>query len=313
MSARKQRGTSRAKTAPAARAATPQPRTPGLSRRARWLAFALAALTILAYVPALDAPFVLDDWVTIDAAARWESVPGMPTAGRPVFMSSLAANYQLNRALRVDQRADPDGPRKMIGYRIVNIFLHLLAGALLFAVLRRAIRETTIPEEWSRIAEPLAGVVTALWLLHPIQSEVIDYVVQRNEGLATLFYLAILYASQRAWGAPASRWGWYAAAAAACVLGMMTKEIVFTAPLMVMLYDRAFRLPSWKALLQPGQGRGWLYIGLWVIAIGTFTAMQIGARGDASILGVTMTRFAYLYTQCWAIAHYLQLTSGRVD
>jgi tetratricopeptide (TPR) repeat protein len=89
---------------------------------------------------------------------------------------------------------------------------------------------------------------------------------------------------------------------------MMSKEIVFTAPLLVMLYDRAFRLQTWKGLIKPGHGRGWLYIGLWMIAIGTFTAMQIGARGDASILGVTMTPVAYLYTQCWAIAHYLQLT-----
>ncbi|HEV8410167.1 MAG TPA: hypothetical protein VGQ30_06645, partial [Gemmatimonadaceae bacterium] len=283
-------------------------RAPALSRNALWIAFAVAALTILAYIPALDAPFVLDDWVTIDAASRWETTAGMPTAGRPIVMSSLNANYQLNRALRVDQRPDPEGPRKMIGYRAFNILLHLLTGALLFAVLLRGMRETVIPVDWSAIAEPLAGVVTALWLLHPIQSEVIDYVVQRNEGLATLFYLAILYASQRAWAAPASRWLWYTAAAVACVLGMMSKEIVFTAPLLVMLYDRAFRLHSWKALLKPGHGRGWLYVVLWVIAIGTFTAMQIGARGDTSLLGVTMTPIAYLYTQCWAIAHYLQLT-----
>ena len=97
--------------------------------------------------------------------------------------------------------------------------------------------------------------------MHPIQSEVVNHIVQRSESLGhQLFYLATLYASQRAWDSPqASRTRWCAAAVVACVLGMMSKEIVISAPLAVMLYDRAFRLPTWRALRNPGNGRGWLY------------------------------------------------------
>ena len=223
-------------------------------------------------------------------------------------MATLAANFAVNSALGVDQRPDPDGPNKAIGYRLFNLLLHLLTGALLFGVLRRAMREHTIPDDWRAIADPVAGIVSALWLLHPIQSEVINYIVQRSEALASFSYLAILYASQRAWdGTESSRRRWYALAVVACVFGMLSKEIVISAPLAVMLYDRAFRLPSWRALRTPGNGRGWLYVALWSASIATFGVFEAGARGASAGFNAGMTWYGYLYTQCWAIAHYLRL------
>ena len=279
-----------------------------LPRGSWWVVLALVVATMLAYIPALDAPFVLDDWVTIDASSRWESAAGMPTAGRPLVMATLAANYEVNRLLGVNQQPDPDGPNKAVGYRLFNVLLHLLTGALLFAVLRRAIRERPIPQDWREIADPLAGVVTALWLLHPIQSEVINYVVQRSEGLASLCYLAVLYASQRAWDAtPSSRARWFALAVVACVLGMLSKEIVISAPLAVMLYDRAFRQPSWRALWRPANGRAFLYAALWTSCLATFALVALGTRGGSPDLNEGVSWYGYFYTQCWAIAHYLRL------
>jgi tetratricopeptide (TPR) repeat protein len=280
----------------------------GLPGVNRWIALALVVATVLAYVPALDAPFVMDDEMTIDASSAWTAPVQFPTAGRPVVLATLAGNYALNRALGVDQRRDPDGPYKAIGYRLFNLLVHVLTGALLFGVLRRAMRERTIPEDWRAIADPVAGTVCALWLLHPIQSEVINYIVQRSEALASLFYLATLYASQRAWqGTRRSRFRWYSLAVAACVLGMLSKEIVIAAPLAVMLYDRAFRLTSWRALLRPGNGRGWLYVALWTACLATFAAFEFGARGATAGFGAGIPWYAYFYTQCWAIAHYLRL------
>lgn len=306
MTSRKKRGEVKPPVVPAKSA--PRPAKLPLPRAARWIALALAAATAFAYVPALRAPFLLDDWVTVDAASRLQSAEGMPTRGRPALLATLAANYQVNRALGVDQRADPSGPDKTIGYRLFNILLHLSAGALLFGVLRRAMRERTIPEDWRAIADAVAGVVTALWLLHPIQSEVINYVVQRSEAQASLCYLATLYASQRAWNAA---WGarvrWYALAVVACVLGMMSKEIVITAPLAVMLYDRAFRLRSWRDLGAPGEGRGWAYLAMWSACLATFAVFGTSARGDAAAFGIDMPWYRYFYTQCWAIARYVRL------
>src|ERR1019366_1155487 len=168
-------------------AAAPTPAPPLPSVR-RWIVLALALATVLAYAPALSAPFVMDDESAVaESASTQLSVPaGSPVSGRPVVRATLAANYALNAILGVDQRRDPDGPGKAIGYRLLNILFHLCTGALLFGLLRRAMREQTIAEDWRRLADPLATAVCALWLLHPIQSEAINYVVQRTELLASL-------------------------------------------------------------------------------------------------------------------------------
>ena len=134
------------------------------------------------------------------------------------------------------------GQRRRSATALLNIFFHLCTGALLFGIVRRAMRESPIPESWRAIADPLAGAVCAVWLLHPIQSEAINYVVQRTELLASLFYVATLYASLRAWEAhsASSRARWYAAGAFAAVLAMLSKETGITIPLIVILYDRVF-------------------------------------------------------------------------
>ncbi len=282
-----------------------------LPRVNRWVITALALTTLLAYAPALSAPFVMDDESAIAETRSGDGHPpaGSPMAGRPIASATLAVNYAVNNALGVDQSPDPDGPQKAVGYRLLNVFFHLCTGALLFGVLRRAMRERTIPEDWRAAADPLAAAACALWLLHPIQTEAINYIVQRTELLASLFYVATLYASIRAWdaGSDGVRLRWYALAIVACAMGMCSKEIVISAPLAVVLYDRAFRLPSWRAIISPGRGRGWFYLALAAACIISFVLVSIGARGNTAGLAAPMTWYAYLYSQCWAIPHYLRL------
>ena len=303
-------GKNRGRTSLTPAAASSAPALPAIRR---WIVMSLALATVLVYLPALRAPFVMDDDSTIAASASsLRTIPtGSPVAGRPVVRLTLAANYKLNALLGVDQRRDPDGPSKAVGYRLLNILFHLCTGALLFGLLRRAGREGTIQEDWRRIADPLAATVCALWLLHPIQTEAINYIVQRTEILASLFYVATLYCSLRAWDAISGRGrlGWYAAAIAACVLGMGSKEIVITAPLAVILYDRAFRLDSWRAILRPGNGRGWFYLALASSCTATFALFEAGARGGTAGFGSVMTWYGYFYSQCWAIGHYLRLVA----
>jgi protein O-mannosyl-transferase len=274
---------------------------------------ALIVATVLAYAPALHAPWVMDDDTAIaeSASIQLHATAGSPVSGRPVVSATLAFNYALNQLLGIDQRPFPDGPDKTVGYRLLNIFFHLCTGALLFGVLRRAIRERPIPEDWRAIADPLATAVTALWLLHPIQSEVINYVVQRTESIASLCYVAVLYASIRAWDAPTEkvRLRWYVAGAMAAVTGMASKEIVISAPLAVVLYDRAFRLPSWSAIRRPGNGRGWFYLALAAVCVVSFVLIGAGARGNTAGFASPMKWYVYFYSQCWAIAHYLRLVA----
>lgn len=243
------------------------------------------------------------------SSIQWRAPAGSAVAGRPLVSATLALNHAANALLGVDQRPDPGGPYKAVGYRLLNVLLHLCTCALLFGVLRRTIRGRAISEDWRELADPLAGIVCALWLLHPIQSEAINYIVQRTELLASLAYVAALYASIRAWDASFEkvRLRWYAVAVLACVLGMLCKEIVISAPLAIVLYDRAFRLPSWGSMRRPGQGRGGFYVALAAACVVPYLVISAGARGDTAGLESPMKWYVYFYSQCWAIAHYLRL------
>ena len=57
-----------------------------------------------------------------------------------------------------------------------------------------------------------------------------------------MFYLLTLYGVIR--GHCGTK-GWYVISAAACALGMATKEVMVTAPVVVLVYDRIF-LSNWR-------------------------------------------------------------------
>ena len=303
------------------REAAPPRGTPAAhSFRPSWLAIALAAATLIAYAPAVTAPFVFDDVPSIERNVSirqlWPaSIPLHPpkgdlaVSGRPVVNYTLAVNYAINARLGVDQRPDPDGPYKTLGYHLVNILLHLACGLVLLGLVGRTISHGHLDERWVPAADRIAALVTAVWLLHPIQTEAVNYVVQRTELLVSLCYLGTLYASSRAWDAQAKRAAlrWRAVAVIVCGIGMGSKEVMITAPLAVMLYDRAFKLRSWRALADRNGGQRWLYVMLATTSALCIALVASGPRSATVGFHLGVTWYEYLYSQAWAIAHYLRL------
>jgi tetratricopeptide (TPR) repeat protein len=163
-------------------------------------------------------------------------------------------------------------------------------------------------------ADIVALVSAALWLVHPIQSEAVDYVIQRTELLVSACYLATLYASIRAWDATTARRGtaWMTVGVAVCAVGMASKEVMVTAPFVVAMYDRVFRVSSWRQLAND-RARRWFY-GALVATLGLLAALIAGGgRADSVGFGLGLPWYRYLYSQGWAIAHYLQLLLWPAD
>ena len=88
-------------------------------------------------------------------------------------------------------------------------------------------------------ADGWALACALIWLVHPLNSEAVDYLTQRTESMVALCLLTTLYASIRAWNAK-ERPRWQAIAILANACGMATKESMAVAPLLVLLCDRAF-------------------------------------------------------------------------
>src|SRR5437870_3823031 len=124
------------------------------------------------------------------------------------------------------------------------------AGGTALAVPPARTREgEPLPARYAEGAPWLAAAVAAIWLVHPLQTERVTYVIQRAEALMGLFFLLTLYFLVRGALSP-RRKAWYLAAVLACVLGMGSKEVMSVAPLVALLYDRVFLSSSFKTLIR---------------------------------------------------------------
>jgi len=78
----------------------------------------------------------------------------------------------------------------------------------------------------------------------------VTYLIQRAESMMGLFYLLTLYALIRM-AAPGSRSiGWGIIAVIACALGMGSKAVMISAPIVALLFDRTFLAGSFRDALR---------------------------------------------------------------
>ncbi len=286
--------------------------------------FALAMLVIafVAFGPAIAAPFDFDDGPTVigNTTIRTAWPPsalidmprfGTPVSGRPVANYSFALTYAVNRWFGFNSATWAMATNQTVAYHVTNVLLHAATAVLLFALIAFTMRVGNFDESWRSRANPIAATIALLWLLHPLQTEAVDYVAQRTELLVSFFYLATLYGAARAWpkfeASTRSRLRWLILAVVACVLGMLSKEVMIGAPIAVILFDRAFFADGWRQPWRDPQRRV-LYIALIASAAIPVALTVAGARGGTAGFGTGMPWYVYLRSQGWAIPHYLRLT-----
>ncbi len=250
----------------------------------------LAACGIAAYANSLSAPLIFDDldWVFSESSARiW------PLAtNRPI----LNLTFALQRAF---------GATEPAAFRGLNVAIHIAVGLILFALVRRTLRAKS-SDRSPRHVDGLALVASALWLTHPLQTQSVTYVVQRSESLAGLFYISALYALSRSRDSrrPAV---WYSVAIATCWVGLGVKETLVTAPIALLLYDRAVLAESWREIIRK---RWALYVGLfssWAWLAANVAPALHSSRASVGFARASVTPIEYLLSQPGVLLHYLRL------
>jgi len=268
-----------------------------------WIAHGIVLAIAALYLGSLDAPFIFDDHESITANPTirqlWPpgevlSPPGRGTTvqGRPVLNLSFALNHAF-------------GGLSEANFRLTNIVLHACAALLLFGIVRRTLQRPPLRDAYGAAALPLAGAAALLWAVHPLQTESVTYIVQRAESLMGIFYLLTLYAFIRSLDAPQPR-RWQAVAVASCLLGMGTKEVMASAPVMVLLYDRFFVAGNWPEVWRRRKAFYGALASTWLL----LAALVIGAggRGGTAASSVLLSATGYWAVQPYAIATYLKLT-----
>jgi len=266
-----------------------------------WLAGAwLVVLGTSAYFNSFRGQFLFDDLASLvdNPALQHFSTALLPPADGGLTLSGrplLALSFAFNRAI---SGVEP------WSYHLVNLAIHLANGLLLAAILRRTFRLPVLAPRWAPDAPVVAFIAAAWWLVHPLQTESVTYVVQRAESLVALCYLTTWFGLIRAHEEPARR-AWPLVAFVACLAGMATKEVMATAPLVLALYDRLFLAGSWRAVWAQ---RGRLHLALaatWLL-LGALVLSTAG-RGGTAGFGSAVSVHDYALTQFAAIAHYLRL------
>ena len=269
------------------------------SQSSAWLLLGLIVAAGLAvYWNSLGNPFLFDDRPTIadnpfirSLSTFWHTDKGSALTGRPIVGFTFALNYAL-------------GGLDVLGYRLVNLGLHLACGLLLFGVVRRSLNLPSMRARFGAASNGIALAVGLIWIVHPLNTEVVDYLTQRTESMMAVSYLLTMYAAVRSLESIRPL-VWQAIAVLACAIGMLCKEPMITAPLMVVLFDMVF---GFSSVIDAFKRRWPFYLGL--AATWIFVAYSVSSASRELSGGYATTHvsaWSYLLNQSAVITHYLEL------
>ena len=267
----------------------------------------------LPYLNTLDNSFVFDDEESIalnplirnlsnflPGEAGWKAYPT-----RIIGYVSFALNYRI-------------GGLEVAGYHAVNISIHIVSSILVYLIVflaQKSPRLRRLSEEPASKGLPL--ITALLFAVHPVQTEAVSYIVQRLASLAALYFMGSLaayilgrMASENDSIATGRRsLGWYLVSWICALLAMKTKEIAFTLPAIVFLFEGLFFEGKWRNRLL----RVFPY--LLIALVIPFSLIRLdhplerilSDTSDVSRLQTDLSRTVYLFTQFRVIVTYLRL------
>ncbi len=263
---------------------------------------------ILVYSNSLSVPFQFDDQISIQGNPAIRDISNL----KAIFQFSptrfftyvtFAVNYYFHGL-------------DVFGYHLVNLIIHICAAVLVMWFVHLLL----MSPEMNRLMpaapkQSLALCAALVFALHPVQTQAVTYIVQRLASLATVFYVATmcLYINgrllQQSDATQKYAIWFFGAAATTAVIGMFTKETVFTVPFAILLYEyyffRSTVVSHWKFLLPVCCFC--LLIPLIIFSTGSIDfdklrAMQEGPEGI-----IYISPLEYLFTQFRVLVTYLRL------
>jgi len=274
------------------------PKSPPAVGRTKLLLCAalIVAAAAAAYSDSFAGQFLLDDASFTDNPQMhhvwpiWDVLTARPRS-RPVVNLTFAINYAL-------------AGKRTWSYHAVNLAIHVLAAMTLFGLVRRTLLLDWAPRWLSRRSAALALATALLWTVHPLTTAAVTYIVQRSESMMALFYLLSIYCLLR--GSRSSRsQPWYVAAVLSCASGMGCKQVMVTAPLVMLLYDRVFLSASWRQLLRRRWAVHLAMTATWAILLPSVPMMF---NNPSAGFGMShMSWQEYARSQPGVILHYMRL------
>jgi tetratricopeptide (TPR) repeat protein len=265
---------------------------------------------VLTYWNSLSGAFILDDQSTIVDNLQIRELGSLGRVLTPESDTAIAGRPLVNLSFAINHAI---GGLAVRGYHIGNIAIHIVCALVAFGIVRRTIELARArPAMGEGVGGPyfldssgIAFAVALLWTVHPLNSEVVDYLTERTESMMGMFFLLTLYCAIRSLDRfrSADR-GWQILAVVSCALGMACKESMVTAPIMVAVYDRVYMFDS---VTQAFRTRKRLYLGLAATWLVLAALNWSGPRAAVGGFAAGASAWTYLLNQTVMIAHYLRL------
>jgi len=281
---------------------------------ATWKFLAIAIIiiaTALAYSNTFSVPFILDDVTNIitkpavhQLTPLWDVV-GKDQLVRPMLYLTVAINWVIS-GYKFDEPAMKH--ESYWSFHLLNLAVHIVAALALYGIVRRTLLTHRLKDRFGEHSSVLALIVALLWSLHPMQTGAVTYIIQRAESMMGMFYLLTLYCFIRAVRGPNDcNYSWGALAFLASSLGMLSKQVMVTVLIMVVLYDWIF-LEGWKR----ANIRSRIPLYLMVLASYFFLGVTLWATfadtsGSAGA-SLSFTVMQYALTQLGVVIYYLRMT-----
>ncbi|MEM7228770.1 MAG: tetratricopeptide repeat protein [Planctomycetota bacterium] len=277
-----------------------------------WAALLILTIAgIIAYANVTQATYVYDDRERVMTETSIRALPDLGevlgATRRPAVNLSLALNYVIS------PKDDTTGNPEPIVFQLTNLIIHIATACALFALIRRSLylvrgsRGTM--QTWVALAASL------LWVVHPLTTQCVPYIIQRGESMAALCYVLTLLALAKS-ASTDQRRRWLLLSVALCGAGMLTKATMVTAPIAALLYDRCFmsgtfmRALGLRAVYYVGLAGTWILLAVTGVIQGIFSTdraenasvgFSYAAREDG------LSSFEYFLAQPEVILHYLRL------
>lgn len=188
---------------------------------------------------------------------------------RPLLLTSYALNYAW-------------GQYDSTSYHAVNLAIHMGCVVLVWALAQRF-----------NCGRDGALIAAALFALHPLVTEPVNYISSRSESLAALCMLAAFYFyrdKSRVWEKGLS-WSF-------CIAGMLVKSIAVVLPAILVLYDLLWKRErvQWRR-----------HIPYWICSGGYLAIIITNRFLGSSIAKAPRPLAEQFLTQCKALVYYAQL------
>jgi len=197
--------------------------------------FLFAIITSILYSNTLQGEFLFDDLRLIlhnpqikISDLSLDSLINAASTTRPVAMLSFALNHYFHQD-------------NVTGYHIINIIIHFLTGIFLYFFIKATLELPSLREKYQNMVW-FPFVTASLWLVNPIHTQSVSYIIQRMNSMSGMFYILamLLYSKARTSFSQTGQNLLFIFCGISFLLALGSKEIAATLPFFIFLYEWYF-------------------------------------------------------------------------